>query len=285
MKTYEIGLYEKALPLTLAWRDRLNAAKDCGYDWLEISIDETDDKLSRLEWGSAQRKELVDLQYDVNVPIKTMCLSGHRKYPLGSPTPATRARGLDIMQKAINLACDLGVRIIQIAGYDVYYEEHSEKTEALFVEGLRQSAEWAARAGVTLAFETMETPFINTVGKALHFVNAVQSPWLQVYPDIGNITNAALAEQGSTAAAINDLRSGAGHISALHLKESKPGVYREVPYGEGHVDFPGMVQTALGMGVRMFTTEFWYKEGQAADWKEWVRFHKSFVDKVFAGIL
>jgi len=28
-----------------------------------------------------------------------------------------------------------------------------------------------------------------------------------------------------------------GHIAAMHLKETLPGKFREIPYGTGHVDF------------------------------------------------
>ena len=51
---------------------------------------------------------------------------------------------------------------------------------------------------------------------------------------------------------------GKGHLAAVHLKESRPGVYREVPYGEGHVDFTEATRTALELGVRRFVGEFWY---------------------------
>ena len=56
-------------------------------------------------------------------------MSGHRKYPLGSSDPAICERGMEIMDKAIRLADDLGVRIIQLAGYDVYYEESGAETK------------------------------------------------------------------------------------------------------------------------------------------------------------
>ncbi len=46
-----------------------------------------------------------------------MCLSGHRKYPLGSHDKEIQKKSLEIMKKAIDFAADLGVRIIQLAGY------------------------------------------------------------------------------------------------------------------------------------------------------------------------
>jgi L-ribulose-5-phosphate 3-epimerase len=278
MKPYRIGIYEKAMPPQLSWAEKLQTAKSFGYDWVEISIDETDDKLARLDWSAAERKALVDTLYGEGLPIETMCLSGHRKYPLGSENPATRARGLDIMEKACVFACDIGIRIIQLAGYDVYYDKSNDTTKALFADGLARATEMAATYGVTLAFETMETPFLNTVAKAMYWVNQINSPWLQVYPDCGNMTNAAGGSSSQTCA---DLLSGAGHISALHLKETKPGIYREVPYGTGHVDFDAILKTALGMGIRMFNTEFWYT-GEA-DWREMIRASKAFIDKKLAG--
>ena len=91
MKAYSIGLYEKAMPNTLTWKEKLEAAKEAGYDFqLEISIDETDAKLARLDWTKEERLELVKTMYEVGLPIRSMCLSGSRKYPLGSSDPATR---------------------------------------------------------------------------------------------------------------------------------------------------------------------------------------------------
>ena len=42
MKEYFIGLYEKAMPNTLTWREKLQCAKENNFDFLEVSIDETD---------------------------------------------------------------------------------------------------------------------------------------------------------------------------------------------------------------------------------------------------
>ena len=55
LKKYTIGLYEKAMPKSLNWRQMLECAKECGYDFVEISIDETDMRLSRLEWTKEER--------------------------------------------------------------------------------------------------------------------------------------------------------------------------------------------------------------------------------------
>lgn len=272
MTDYLLGLYEKSMPESLSLEEKLKAAKEASFDYMELSIDETDKKLSRLKWSDEEIEELQRLQYTVGLPIKSICLSGHRKYPLGHEDEAVQKRSLEIMRDAISLASKLGVRIIQIAGYDVYYEPSTEKTRENFAKNLALSAEMAAREGVILAFETMETEFINTVQKAVFWVNKINSPYLQVYPDIGNITNAA-REYGTSVT--KDLESGRGHVAALHLKETVPGVFREVPYGTGHVDFPQAVKTALMLGVRMFVGEFWYLGEE--DWESTLKNNNAFL--------
>jgi len=259
---YSFGIYEKAMPPTLALSEKLLVAARHGYDFMELSIYESDEKLARLEASAQWKRELRDAAQDAGIRISTMCLSGHRKYPIGSADRRTRARGMEIMKGAILLAADIGIRIIQIAGYDAYYEPSTETTQALFARNLEESVAFASRHGVCLAFETMETPFMNTVEKALRFVRKIDSPFLQVYPDVGNVTNAFY---GDVARITEDISSGAGHVVALHLKETRPGIFREVPYGQGQVNFDACIAAAFSAGVRMFTSEFWFQAG--ADWE------------------
>ena len=55
MKPYTLGLYEKAMPKELEWEEKLVEAKQAGFDFLEVSIDETDEKLERLNMDSSSR--------------------------------------------------------------------------------------------------------------------------------------------------------------------------------------------------------------------------------------
>lgn len=262
MAGYLLGLYEKSMPGNLTWAEKLQAAKNAGFDYVEMSIDETDAKLSRLDMPQHNWDDIAAAVRAVGIPFGSICLSGHRKYPFGCPDPEKQKRSLNIMQKAVNFAAYLGIRTIQLAGYDVYYEEGSEKTRADFFTNLKKATLMAAKAGVQLGFETMETPFMDNVKKSMEYVKKVDSPYLGVYPDSGNITNAALIYHEDV---VKDLLLGAGHIVAVHLKETVPGKYREIPYGTGHVDFDKIIETSWSLGVRRYVTEFWYKEG--TDWQ------------------
>lgn len=279
-KRYRLGLYEKGMPAGLDFGEKLAEARNAGFDYLELSIDETDEKLARLDWKDGEINALRRAVENSGVPVYSICLSGHRRFPLGDEDTARRERGLEIMRKACDLAAALGVRIIQLAGYDVYYTPSTETTRRLFAENLERSVNFAARRGIMLAFETMETPFLNTVAKAMYWVKRINSPWLGVYPDTGNITNAAHGSGGDPAA---DLAGGRGSVAAIHLKESLPGVFREAPYGTGHVDFAALCAAGRDLGVGLFVGEFWHT-GEA-NWREILadnnRFLRGHLDRAF----
>ena len=254
---YSLGLYEKAMP-ELSWPDKLRMALAAGYDFVEMSIDASEAKISRVYTDRAERRRLVEEMYDAGLRIGTLNDSALTKYALGDPDPEIRSRGLDIGLRSIGLAADLGARVVMIPGYDVYYKPHSAETEARFLESVRLLADRAAVEGVQLGFETMENDFMNTVEKGLHYVNLIGSNYLKLYPDIGNTTNACLRYGADP---IADLRLGGSALTGLHLKETKPGIFRETPYGTGHVDFPAAVAAAWETGVRRYVTEFWYQPG------------------------
>ncbi|WP_321973607.1 L-ribulose-5-phosphate 3-epimerase [Paratractidigestivibacter sp.] len=268
---YLLGMYEKAVPNDITWEERLNVARESGFDYVEISVDETDAKLARLDWTADERRELVRLQQECGLPIRSMCLSGHRKYPFGATDPAVRERSLQIMEKAIQLACDLGVRTIQLAGYDVYYEDGTDETRKWFAENLARATEMAAREGVLLGFETMETPFMDTVEKSMAYVSQIDSPYLGVYPDLGNLTNASFLYGKSVT---DDLATGRGHIVAAHCKETVAGAYREIPFGTGTTDWEALDE-CIKQGVRRFVAEFWYVG--AENWREETAFASEYV--------
>jgi L-ribulose-5-phosphate 3-epimerase len=273
-KPYQLGLYEKAMPITLTWEEKLSTAKATGFDYVEISIDETDEKLARLD-NENTIKELKAAIEKTGVPVLSMCLSGHRKYPLGSHDPKTQERALEIMEKACVLSVKLGIRIIQLAGYDVYYEERDVSTVENFSLNLKRCVQLASRYGVILAFETMETLFMDTARKAMTYVDENDSPYLQIYPDLGNLTNASRISKISVE---DDLFSARGHIVAAHLKEIVEGKYREIPYGTGDTAYVESIRELKKQGVSLFVGEFWYVGNP--DWKSDLSFANDYLRKI-----
>jgi hexulose-6-phosphate isomerase len=231
-----LGIYEKALPYGMSWRQRLGMAKRLGFDFVEMSIDETDERLARLHWTNAQRLELVRDVCESGIPVPSICLSAHRRFPLGSKDSAVRTEALRIMEDAIRLAVDIGVRVIQVAGYDEYYGMSDGQTDAWFLETYARCERMAKRHQVMLSFEIMDTPYLSSVSRFMELKKRFPSCWTSVYPDVGNLS----AWGGDLE---RELRLGRDWITAVHLKDTiavtadAPGVFKEVAFGSGCVDF------------------------------------------------
>ena len=69
-KLYTLGLYEKALPVDLSWEEKLKVAKESGYDFLEMSIDETEEKMARLDMSEIERLQLFCTAKKVGLAIR-----------------------------------------------------------------------------------------------------------------------------------------------------------------------------------------------------------------------
>ncbi len=246
-----LGIYEKALPGSFTWREKMLAAKEAGFDFIEISVDESDERLARLDWDQKTIRELRDLMDETGITFPSMCLSAHRRFPFGSKNPETRKRAYEVMEKGILLARALGVGCIQLATYDVYYEDSDEETKALFLQGMKDSVEMAAKAGVILAMEIMDTAFVGTILRATHYLREIPSPYFKIYPDMGNLTQFSGDPE-------SELELGLPEIAAVHVKETKPGTFKCVPFGTGTVRFADLFKKLHDLGYAgRFMVEMW----------------------------
>ena len=252
------GIYEKALPKGISWLERLTIAKELGFDFVEMSIDETDERLARLEWTEEEIEAVNQAQRSTGVRIFSICLSGHRRFPFGSADAGKREKALVMMQQCIDLAVKLGVRNIQLAGYDVYYEEKTVLTRERFIQNLKKAVQMAAAKQVMLSIEIMDDPFINSLSKFQEIKKQIPSPWLQAYPDLGNLSAWPENNPGY------ELEKGIDSIVAVHVKDTLnvtpdfPGKFKCVPWGEGDVDFLGCLTTLKRLGYDgTFLFEMW----------------------------
>jgi L-ribulose-5-phosphate 3-epimerase len=264
-----IGIYEKALAPD-SWPRMLTAARTAGFDFVEMSIDESDARLSRLQWTRRQRSEVARASAEHETPIYSICLSGHRRYGLGSAAPEVRARAREMLDQAVGLACDLGVRVVQIAGYHSFYEVPDPATRDRYVDGIRDGVRLAAARGVMLAVENIDTGDMASISDCLRLRAEVDSPWFQVYPDVGNlVVNGCAVEP--------ELRLLPGAAVGLHLKDARRGEPRRVPFGAGAVPFVDVFRTLHEIAYRgPFTIEMWNDDPAAAndaaiEAREWIR--------------
>ncbi len=166
--SFRWGIYEKALPLELAWPERLAAAAAAGYQFVEISIDESDEQAGAPGMARGPPPGDAPRRWPGRPHRWTRCASAPTASSRwAAPPRSCGGRRWTIMRRAIDFAAEFGIRIIQVAGYDVHYEESTERTRALYLESILQSAEWARRSCVTLALENVECPVVDSIEKGM----------------------------------------------------------------------------------------------------------------------
>ena len=119
------------------------------------------------------------------------------------------------------------------------------------IESLRLGALWAGQAGVMLGLENLDTPFVENLSKALAIIREIDSPWLRLYPDIGNLAAAGCNPP-------DEIVLAKKQILGLHIKDALPRVIRGVPFGEGIVPFRETFRTLAEMGFwGLLGVEIW----------------------------
>lgn len=116
---------------------------------------------------------------------------------------------------------------------------------------MKDSVAMAAKAGVSLAMEIMDTAFAGTILRATHYLRAIPSPYFKIYLDIGNLTQFGADPE-------SELELGIADIVAIHVKETKPGLFKSVPFGTGTVRFADLFTKLNELGYQgRFMVEMW----------------------------
>ena len=118
---------------------------------------------------------------------------------------------------------------------------------------------------------------MGTITRCIKYLDIVNSPWLTIYPDIGNIYQ-------WTTDLENEFIKGKSRITGIHFKDTKPGVFKEIPWGEGTVDFAKMMNILQKINYNgPFLIEMWSKnnpeetfEQNLQELKKAVKFYKKF---------
>ena len=256
LRDLPFGLYEKSICTTWPWEDKCNLIKDAGYDYLEIAIDATPQKLSRL-YDKEEKLAIRRASEKTDTPLYTFAFTANRFFPLGSEDDEVRNKGVQLLNDAIDFASYIGAKTVQIAGYDEYEKPRNIATEWHFRDSLEKCVNHAAIRGVIISLETMDSDFLDTTRKAMRYVREFDSAFLQVGVDPGNIT-----AMGNNP--ITDFPIGGKHIVEVEFKDVKPGEVRNVFFGEGIVDFDACFRALSDIGYQSFmAAEMWANDDPA----------------------
>ena len=252
---FPLILYEKAL-MPHDWPQMLSETAELGFDGFEVSIDESDARLARLDWTEKTCLSVIRAAQDAGIALQSLCFSGQRRFPLGSSDPAVVQTSRFMMEKCIRLCQSLGIRVLQVAGYDVFYERASPQTYHRYIDNLAEMTKIAEQHGVMLAIEPVAKGVLS-IQMALEIITAIRSPFLQIYPDIANM--AALGIDY-----FPQMEAGLGHIVQIHIRDALPNYFYGVEIGTGIINFVDTFRLFDRLGLACpLTLEMWNMENPA----------------------
>ena len=261
-----IGIYEKALAGS-TWADRFAEASSAGYNFVELSVDDSPAKLRRLDCSSAERQRLRRQAEEAGSRIGTIVLSAHRAFPWGSRDAPTRQRADVLAHQSLILAADLGAERVQIAGYFTFDGPRHPDARGKFVEGLKRAATFAGDLGVALALENVDGSDVVSASDCIGLLADIDSPSVSLYIDVGNYAGNALS-------VVDELRLALPYAHAVQFKDARPQTFRRVPFGRGTVPWPDVFSTLESAGYQgPVSVEMWNDNGEpgmAADALRWL---------------
>ncbi len=71
---------------------------------------------------------------------------------------------------------------------------------------------------------------MENLSQALAIIHQINSPWLRLYPDIGNLAGAGYSPP-------EEIKRAKDQILGIHVKDAMPKVIRGIPFEEGIVPF------------------------------------------------
>ena len=181
----KIGINRWTMPPEWSLAECFKAAKTAGFDSIEINIAETGELT--LTSTEAEVRRLADSARAAGITLSSLSSGLGWKYPLTANDPDVRRQGVEAVRTALKAARWLDVDTVLcvpgIVSADVRYDVAYERAQS----ALRELAPEAEAQGVFIGVENVWNKFLLSPLEMARFVDEVNSPWVGVYFDSGNI--------------------------------------------------------------------------------------------------
>lgn len=215
--------------------EQLAEVKALGFDGIEGSSPGIDDVAAYREKAAA-----------AGLPIHGVVCQGHWNDRLSSPDPAIREKGRQNLEQAIRDARALGgSSVLLVPGKVTGDDETHDHVWQRSVTEIRKALPVASWEGIHILVETVWNGFCYDPKQLADYIDEIDSPWVKVYFDIGNMQKFAPAEEW--------IRTLGQRIVKLDVKDwgVEPGF---CPLGQGDVDWAAVRVALAEIGFTGWST-------------------------------
>ena len=238
MNKLGMNLFVWTMDMNQNLSDTLSFLKTCGFDFVEIPINEPDTNRSNMAKWERIGQQLREL----NLGAQTCTICGP-EYSLISPDETIRRAGADYLKHVIDCTAAVGATLLMgplYAGFKTFTGKPATEQEwAWSVAGMRAVAEHAQSRGVTLAIEYLnrfETYLLTCANDVVRYVEAVNHANCRAAFD----TFHANMEEKSVRDAIRTVAPYLVHVQISENDRSTPG--------SGHINFNEVFDALADVG-------------------------------------
>jgi len=189
----------------------LELVKKAGYEGIELWLGDV--PWFQMNTTDAQVSELRRKVENAGLVVSNVSTGLHWETPLSARGPEVRAKAIRIVEREIETAQLLGCDAVLVVAGLVTEEVPYSEVYPRCVEAMQQLAPVAAKAGVKIGCENCnsEQRFLLSPREFWTFLNEVNSPFVGLHLDVGNIHDTGFAEQW--------IEMHGPRITRVHLKD------------------------------------------------------------------
>jgi sugar phosphate isomerase/epimerase len=159
-----------------------------------------------------------------------------------SPNPDERARRIEFLQRAIDIAREVGSDAVSFWSGSATDDAPAEVLMERLSAGVAELCCYAAQHQVRLAFEPEPGMFIDTMSRFAAFHERAAHDWLGLTIDIGHLhclDELPIADQ---------LRRWRDRLWNVHIEDMRRGVHDHLMFGEGEIEFGPVIRALNEIG-------------------------------------
>ncbi|WP_066189726.1 MULTISPECIES: sugar phosphate isomerase/epimerase family protein [Gracilibacillus] len=189
------GINQWCYPADTSLEQVLAYSKEAGFDTVELNVNPAGGIGLTIDSAPEDAKKIKRLADEYGVQIKSLSTALLWQVPLSSPDEATRAEGRKVIEKQIELAAAMDIDTVLVVpgsvSEDVSYDQCYQRSQA----ELKKILPIAEQHQVHIGIENVWNKFLLSPMEMARYVDELDSEYIGVYLDIGNVLQFGYPEQ------------------------------------------------------------------------------------------
>jgi hexulose-6-phosphate isomerase len=233
----QIGITQLCLR-NMSLDEVLAFCKEADYDCVELAFSPGGDPDS--EGSDAHVQEARRKCEDAGVGIGSTIITGAERGSLLSPDAAERAKRIRGMKRATEIGAILGCDCSLIHPGQLEEQGQYDAAYQWALDAFKECAPMAEQHRVCLAVENVWNKFLLSPTEMRDFVDAVGSPYVGTYLDVGNMVAYGYPQHW--------VRILGKRIAKVHFKDFDRRQHKFVPLRDGDVNWPEVMKALREIG-------------------------------------